>query len=122
MLGDVAVRHPDARMRDVEKKVDSLASGHKDRVLPRQVGFSRAVSCQNQEAARAVYVKRMVHRVVGIHFVDQAKLDAIADAESPSIAAPSEPVCRSISFHRMLLGFVIRFTSTMSSSHSMPAG
>ena len=37
MLGDVAVRHPDARVRYVEKDVHSLAGSHQHRVLPDQV-------------------------------------------------------------------------------------
>ena len=38
-----------------------------------------------------------------------------------SMPAPSAPVERSISFQRVFAGVVVRLTSTMSSSHSIPA-
>jgi hypothetical protein len=51
----VAAGHPAARRRDV----------------------------QDDEAAGTVHVERMVHGMVGVHLVDEAQLDLVADAELP---------------------------------------
>src|SRR5204863_2594142 len=37
VLGDVAMRHPATRVRDVEEDVDRFAGAHEHRVLPDQV-------------------------------------------------------------------------------------
>ena len=105
---------------DVEQDVHRLAGSHEHRVLPDEVGLRDAVAGQDDEAAGAVDVERVVHRVVGVHLVDEPQLDLVADRERQSIAWLSAPVSRSTSFQRMLAGVVIRLTSTMSSSHSIP--
>ena len=94
-----------------------------DGVLPDQVGLDDPVAGEDQEAARPVDVERVVHRVVGVHLVDQADLHPIADPEAPVDRGVLGAGRRGrSSFQRMLAGVVIRLTSTMSSSHSMPAG
>ena len=54
-----------------------------DGVLPDQVGLGRAVAGQDQEASGAVQVERVVHRVVGVHLVDQPDLHPVPDGEPP---------------------------------------
>src|SRR3982751_88197 len=44
VLGDVAVRHPAPRVRDLEQDVDRLARPPKHGVLPDQVVFDHAVA------------------------------------------------------------------------------
>jgi hypothetical protein len=66
-----------------------------------------------------VDVERVVHRVVGVHLVDEPELDLVADAERQSIARCRAGVAVD-ELQRMFAGVVIRLTSTMSSSHSMP--
>src|SRR5215210_1658829 len=83
MLGDMAMRHPDAGVRDVEKNVDSLAGPHQHRVLPDKVLLGGPVACEDDEAAGTVDVERMVHRVVRVHLVHEPELDLIADSELP---------------------------------------
>src|SRR5215218_10191917 len=62
VLGDVAVRHPLARMGDLEQEVDGLAGRDQHRVLPDEVGLGHAVAGEDQEAAGAMDVEGMVHR------------------------------------------------------------
>ena len=52
-------------------------------VLPDEVGLRNAVAGEDDEAAGAVDVERMVHRVVRVHLVDEPELDAVADRELP---------------------------------------
>ncbi len=44
VLGDVAVRHPAARVRDVEQDVDGLAGADEHCVLPHEVRFDGVVA------------------------------------------------------------------------------
>ena len=80
VLGDVAVRHPPSRVGDVEQDVDDLPGAHQHGVFPHQVGLDLAVAGQDQEPAGAVHVEGVVHRMVGVHLVDQADLHLIPDA------------------------------------------
>ena len=43
----------------------------------------RSVAGQDEEAPGAVQVERVVHRVVGVHLVDQSDLDPVSDGEPP---------------------------------------
>ena len=70
-------------VRDVEQDVDGLAGSEKHRVLPHEVGFGFAVTREHDEAAGAVDVERVVHRMIRVHLVDEANLHAVADAEAP---------------------------------------
>src|SRR4051794_18651227 len=60
MLGDMAMRHPDPRVRYVEQDVDRLTSPHEHRVLPYQVLLFGAVARKNDKAAGAVDMEGMV--------------------------------------------------------------
>ena len=48
--------------------------------LQTRLGSGVAVARDDEEAAGAVDVERVVHRVVGVHLVDQADLHPVADA------------------------------------------
>jgi hypothetical protein len=54
MLGDVAVRHPPARVGDVEQDVDGLAGADEDRVLPDEVRLDDLVA--RGESRGAIYM------------------------------------------------------------------
>ncbi len=64
MLGDVAVRHPAARIRDVEQDVDGLASADEHRVLPDEVRLENIIARQDQKPAGPVHMKRVRHRMI----------------------------------------------------------
>ena len=64
VLGDVTVRHPEPGVGDVEQDVDRLAGPHENRVLPGEVGLDDSVPSEDEEAARAMHVEGMRHRVV----------------------------------------------------------
>ena len=83
VFGDVAVRHPQAGVGDVEQDVDGLAGANEHGVLPGQVGFGDPVSGEDEEAAGAVDVEGVVHGMVGVHLVEQSDLDLVADLEAP---------------------------------------
>ena len=83
MLGNVAVRHPHTGMCDVEQNVDRLAGPHEHRVFPHKVWLNHSIARQDQETPCAMNMEWVLHRMVGIHLVDQADLHAVADAESP---------------------------------------
>ena len=83
MFGDMAVRHPDAGVGDVEQDIHRLPGSYEHGVLPHEVLLCRAVPCEHDEPASPMDMKRVVHRVVGVHLVDQPQLDLIADAEVP---------------------------------------
>jgi hypothetical protein len=68
---------------ELEEDVDRLARPHQHGVLPDQVGRRLVVACEHQEAAGAVHVERVVHRVIAVHRVEQAELDAVAHGEGP---------------------------------------
>ena len=51
--------------------------------LHTRFGSDDAVAGEDEEAPGAVDVERVVHRVVGVHLVDQPDLHAVADAEPP---------------------------------------
>ena len=72
MLGDVAVGHPTARVRDVEQDVDRLTGADEHGVLPGQVRFHDVVAREDHEPAGPVDVERVWHGVVGVHLVDEA--------------------------------------------------
>ena len=80
VLGDVAVRHPAPRVGDVQEDIDDLAGAHQHRVAPDQVRLRLAVAGEDQEAASPVDVERVVHRMVGVHLVDEPDLHPVADA------------------------------------------
>src|ERR671911_786493 len=44
MFGDVAVRHPEARVAEVEEDVHGLPGPHQHRVLPHQAGLDHSVT------------------------------------------------------------------------------
>ena len=48
-----------------------------------QVGLRCSVAGQDEETPGAVQVERVVHRVVGVHLVDQSDLDPVSDGEPP---------------------------------------
>jgi hypothetical protein len=77
VLGDVAVRHPTAGGRHVEQDVDGLAGSYE----PDEVLLRKVVAGEHDEAAGAVDVERVVHRVVGVHLVDQAVSGRPLDAK-----------------------------------------
>src|SRR6188508_1157440 len=83
VLGDVAVRHPDAGVCDVEKDVDRLASRDEHCVFPDEVRLDDPVAGEDQEAAGTVDVERMMHWMVRVHLVDDPDLHLVADAEAP---------------------------------------
>src|SRR5512133_3270817 len=83
VLGDVAVGHPQARVGHVEQDVYGLNRTHQHGVLPHQVGLGDPVAGQYQEPAGAVQVERVVHGMVGGHFIDQPDLDSVANGEPP---------------------------------------
>ena len=67
----------------VEQDVDGLAGAHEDGVLPDEVLLGGVRRGEDEEAAGAVDVEGVVHRVVGVHLVDQPDLDLVADPELP---------------------------------------
>jgi hypothetical protein len=84
VLGDVAVRHPAAGICDLEQEVDDLTGRYQHGVLPDEVRLNRSVAAQDQEAACPVDVEGVVHRMVGLHLVDEPDLHPVADPESAS--------------------------------------
>src|SRR4051794_10864001 len=92
---DVAVRHPSAGVGDVQQQVYDLTRRHEDGVLPDEVRLGGSVAGEDEEAAGAVDVERVVHRMVRVHLVDEADLHAIADAEAP-IDPCSLRACRAV--------------------------
>ena len=48
-----------------------------------RLGSTTAVAAQDEEATRAVDVERVVHRMVGVHLVDEPDLHLVADPEPP---------------------------------------
>jgi hypothetical protein len=79
-------------------------------------------SRQDQEPAGAVDVERMVHRVLRpLHLVDEPDLHPVADGERPVDGGVLVPVCRSMSFQIMFVGFVRRLMSGIRSFHSIPS-
>ena len=116
----MAVRHPDARLGHVEQDVDGLAGPDEDGVLPDEVLLGSPVAREHDEPARAVDVERVVHRrSESISFTSRS-LTPSPTRNFQSIAWFTAPVSRSTRFQRMFAGVVIRLTSTMSSSHSIP--
>ena len=91
VLGDVAVRHPQPGIGDVQQDVDGLARAQQHGVLPHQVRLRLAVPGQDEEPAGAVDVERVVHRVVGVHLVDQPDLHPVTDGERPADGAVHRP-------------------------------
>jgi len=77
------VRHPDSGIGDVQQDVDGLTSADQHGVLPHQVRFHLPVAGHDQEPAGAVHVERVVHRVIGVHLVDQPDLHLVTDPEPP---------------------------------------
>src|SRR5215218_6200119 len=93
MLGDVAMRHPTTGVRDVQEDVDRLACADEDGVLPDEVRLDDPVPREDEEAAGAVYVEWVWHRVVGVHLVDETDLDLVADGTSSRSGRSRRP-CR----------------------------
>src|SRR5918996_2505764 len=84
MLSDVAVRHPQTWVRQVQEDVHRLAGAQENGVLPNQVVFSSTVPRQDQETSRAVDVERMVHGMIrALHLVHEPDLDALVELEVP---------------------------------------
>jgi hypothetical protein len=83
VLGYVTVRHPETRLAHVQEDVDGLPGPDEHRVLPNQIRLDKAVSAQDEKAARAVDMERVMHRMVGLHLVDEPDLDLVADVELP---------------------------------------
>ena len=84
VLGNMAMGHPDTGVGYVEQDVDGLAGADEYRILPRKVGLGCAVPREDQESTGAMNVKRVVHRVIRLHFVDESDLHTVADGELPS--------------------------------------
>jgi hypothetical protein len=80
VLGDVAVGHPAPGVGDVEEDVDGLSGADEYRVFPDEVRLDDVIPSEDEEAAGPVHVEGMRHRVVGVHLVDEAELDLVADA------------------------------------------
>src|SRR3954471_3463958 len=95
VFGDVAVRHPSAGVGDVQQQVYDLTRWHEDGVLPDEVRLGGSVAGEDEEAAGAVDVERVVHRMVRVHLVDEADLHPIADAEAPIDPCSLRP-CRAV--------------------------
>ncbi len=83
VLGDVAVRHPQAGVGDVEEDVDRLAGTNQHGVLPHQVWISLSIARDDKETSGAVDVEGMVHGMVLLHVVDQADLHLVTNSEGP---------------------------------------
>ena len=83
-------------------------------------GSSTPSRAQHEPAPRTMYMERVRHRMVGVHLVDESDLDLISNPELP-VGAFAAPVSRSMSSTRVFPAVVRRFTSTMSSSHSIPS-
>ena len=64
VFGDMAVRHPTTRVRDVEQDVNGLAGTDKDSVLPNEVWFHDIVAGEDEEATGPVDVERVWHRMI----------------------------------------------------------
>ena len=121
VLGDVAVRHPQAGVADVVQDVHGLACADEHRVLPHQVRLDSPVAGQDQEPPCTVEVEGVMHGMVGLHFVDQPDLDPLSDAEPPVDCRAVDPSGASRNLQRMVALVLDRLTSTMSSSHSIPS-
>ena len=120
VLGDMAVRHPQAGVGDVEQDVHGLAIADQHRVLPDQVGLGHPVAGQHQEAPGPVQVEGVLHGMV--HVVDQPDLDPVADGESPVDRGVGGAGRRGGQLPPQLAVVVSRLTAALSSSHSMPTG
>src|SRR5919199_4806103 len=83
VFGDVAVRHPEPAIRDVQQDVHGLARAHEHGVLPYKVGLRLAIPGQDEEAASSVDVEGVVHRVIRLHLVDEPDLHPVAHLERP---------------------------------------
>ena len=94
----MAVRHPEARIADVEEDVHRLPFPHQDRVLPDQVRFGDPVPGEDQEAACAMDVEGVVHGMVGVHLVDQADLHLVSHREPPCDGAI---LCAGVTVHEL---------------------
>src|SRR3954453_10233900 len=64
VFGDVAVRHPSAGVGDVQQQVHDLTRWYEDGVLPDEVRLRGSVAGEDEEAAGAVDVEGVVHRMV----------------------------------------------------------
>ena len=90
---------------DLQQDVHRLPGPHEHRVLPDQVRLGAAVAREDDEAAGPVDVERVVHRVVGVHLVDEPDLDLVADAEVSNRSRGWRRRSRvSTSFQRVLAG------------------
>ena len=76
-----AIQRP--RLRHVEQDVDGLAGPNEHRVLPDEVLLRCSVAREHDEPTGTVDVERVVHRMVGVHLVDEPQLDLIPQAERP---------------------------------------
>ena len=94
VLGDVAVRHPESGVGDVEQDVDGFARAHEYGVFPGEVGLDVVVAGEYEEAAGSVDVEGVVHRVIRVHLVEQADLDLVADPEAPLDGTVLGSCCR----------------------------
>src|SRR5437870_4132642 len=82
MLGDVAMQHPAARVRQVEQQVHRRAGRHQHGVLPGQIIVRRAVHRQDQESL-AMEVNRVLHPVQHRARVVDPQFDDLAPVEAP---------------------------------------
>src|ERR1051326_3544228 len=82
VLGDVAVRHPRAGVRDLEQNVGGPADGQQKGILPRQVRVADAVFRQNQESL-PVEVDGVLHGVQRLPEVGDPDLHQVAHLEVP---------------------------------------
>src|SRR5918994_3049813 len=86
VFGDVTVRHPGAGIGDVQEDVHRFSGPHQHRVLPDEIRLVDAVPGEDQEPSCAVHMEWVRHGMVRVHLVDEANLDAVADAEPPGDA------------------------------------
>jgi hypothetical protein len=84
MLGDRFLSFTEqAGGRDVEDDAHRLARAYQDGVLPHEVRLWDVIASDDEEAAGAVDVEGVVHRVVAVHGVDESHLHPVADTERP---------------------------------------
>ena len=65
VLRDVAVRHPDAGVRDVEEDVDGLARPDEDGVLPDEVRLGHAVAGEDEDLSPIAHTYKLYDEIAG---------------------------------------------------------
>ena len=120
MLGDVAVRHPDAWV--VASSRMSTLSPVRTSTVSFQTKFFSVTPSRARTTKRpapSMWKGWCIGWSESISFTSRS-LTWSPTRKRQSIAWSAAPVCRSMKLQCMLAGVVIRLTSTMSSSHSIP--